>query len=95
MSSSVQRLDQRLHDPRLDSWQRPDLSLLRNVQTGSGAHPASYSMRTGPPPGRQAATEFDVDPSPPRSAEVKDEWSYTSTPPICLHGADKNNSLLQ
>jgi hypothetical protein len=23
---------------------------------------------------------------PPSSAEVKDVWSYTSTPPICLHG---------
>jgi hypothetical protein len=25
----------------------------------------------------------------PSSAEVKDEWIYTSTPPICLHGADR------
>jgi hypothetical protein len=24
--------------------------------------------------------------SPPSSAEVKVAWSYTSTPPICLHG---------
>jgi hypothetical protein len=24
--------------------------------------------------------------SPPHSAEVKNEWSYTSTPPVSLHG---------
>jgi len=24
--------------------------------------------------------------SPPRSVEVKNEWSYTSIPPIRLHG---------
>jgi hypothetical protein len=31
-------------------------------------------------PGREAYH------SPPSSAEVKDAWSYTSTPPIGLHG---------
>jgi hypothetical protein len=25
------------------------------------------------------------------SAEVKNEWSYTSTPPVCLHGVDRDN----
>jgi hypothetical protein len=28
--------------------------------------------------------EFDY--SPPSIADVMNEWSYTSTPPICLHG---------
>jgi hypothetical protein len=31
-------------------------------------------------PGREA------DHSPPSSAEVKNAWSYTSTPPVRLHG---------
>jgi hypothetical protein len=31
-------------------------------------------------PGREA------DHSPPCNSEVKNEWSYTSTTPICLHG---------
>jgi hypothetical protein len=31
----------------LDSRQGPDVSLLHNVQTGSGAHPASLPMSTG------------------------------------------------
>jgi hypothetical protein len=25
------------------------------------------------------------------SAEVKKEWSYTSTPPVCLHGMHRDN----
>jgi hypothetical protein len=28
----------------------------------------------------------EVDNSPPSSDKVKNTWSYTSTPPICLHG---------
>jgi hypothetical protein len=28
----------------------------------------------------------DADHSPPSSAEVKNAWNYTSTPPICLNG---------
>ena len=29
------------------------------------------------------------DHSPPPSAGVKNEWSYTSIPPTCLHGEDR------
>jgi hypothetical protein len=36
-------------------------------------------------PGRGA------DHSTPSSAKIKNEWRYTSTPPICLHGVDRNN----
>jgi len=48
-----------------------DVSFLQNVQTGSGAHSADYSMAIGgcflgvKPPGRE------VDHSPISSAEVK------------------------
>ena len=31
----------------------------------------------------------DVDHAPPSSTEVKNEWSYTSTPPTCLHDAHR------
>jgi hypothetical protein len=34
-------------EPGLDSGQGQDVSLLHEVQTGSGAHPASYTVRTG------------------------------------------------
>ena len=33
----------------------------------------------------------EVDHSPPFGTEVKNEWSYTSTPPVCLHGVDRDN----
>jgi len=33
-----------------------------------------------------------ADHSPPNSAEVKNEWSYTTSHPICLHSMDGNNS---
>jgi hypothetical protein len=59
----------------------------RCVQNGSGAHPASYPMGTRglfplgiKRPGREA------DHSTPSSVEVKNAWSYTSTPPKRLHG---------
>jgi len=59
---------------------------LSRVQNGSGAHPTSFPMATGAlslgvkRPGREA------DHLPPSSAEVKKARSYTSTPPIRLHG---------
>jgi hypothetical protein len=33
----------------------------------------------------------EVNYSPPSSAEVTNEWSCTSTPPICLHDVDWEN----
>lgn len=32
----------------------------------------------------------DVDQSPPSSAEIKNEWRYTSAPPLCLHGVRRD-----
>jgi hypothetical protein len=44
------------------------------VQTGSGAHPASYPMGTGGPlPGVKARPGLDADHSPPSSADVENE----------------------
>jgi hypothetical protein len=37
----------RAGQPGLDSRQGQDVSLLHNVQTGSGFHPASYPVNTG------------------------------------------------
>jgi preprotein translocase subunit SecG len=56
------------------------------IQTGSGAHPASYPMGTRGSfpevkrPGREA------DHSPHLVPRSKNEWSYTSVPPIRLPG---------
>jgi hypothetical protein len=58
-----------------------NFSLHHRVQSGSGAHPASYPMGTrGSFPGGKAAG-CEGDHSPPSSAEVKNAWSYTSTSP--------------
>jgi hypothetical protein len=60
-------------------------SLCHRIQIGSRAHPSSYSVVPGvltegvKRPGRKAGN------SSPPSAEVKDAWSYTFTPPIHLH----------
>jgi hypothetical protein len=51
-----------------------DFSSSLCIQTGSGAHPASYPMGTGVlSPGGKARPGRDADHSPPSSAEVKDE----------------------
>jgi len=34
--------------------------------------------------------KLDVDLLPVSSAKVKNEWSYTSAPPMCLHGLDRD-----
>jgi hypothetical protein len=47
-----------------------DFSSSPCVQTGSGAHPASYSMGTG---SGKARPGRDADHSPPSGAEVKNE----------------------
>jgi hypothetical protein len=57
-----------------------NFSLNHCVQNGSRTHPASYSMGTvGSFPGVKRP-QREADHSPPSSAEVKDAWSYTSTP---------------
>ena len=36
-------------------------------------------------------SELQVDHSPPSNAEVKNEQSYISPHPICLHGVDRED----
>jgi hypothetical protein len=57
-----------------------------HVQTDAGAHPASYPMGTDGlsfPAVKRPGVKLT---SPPSSADVKNAWSYTSIPPIYLHG---------
>jgi len=37
--------------------------------------------------------ESQVDYSPPSKAEVKNAWRYTSTPPVCFQGVDKDKFI--
>jgi hypothetical protein len=53
----------------------------------SVAQSASYSMGTGFISWGQSGPGCDLHHSPPLRNEIKNEWTYTSTPPpICLHG---------
>jgi hypothetical protein len=68
---------------RISAWTE-EFSVLRNVQTGSGAHSASYSTGTEVFLGDKAAGAFRL--ITPSNAKVKNALSYTSTHPICLQG---------
>jgi hypothetical protein len=59
------------------------------IQTGSGAHPASYPMGTRSSSLGVKRPGHWGDHSPPSSAEVKNAWRYTSTPPIRLQSGQR------
>jgi len=63
------------------------LLVLQNVDTDSGTHPESCFSRFWVFPGVKRLG-FEADHSPGSSVKGKNEWSYTSTPLICLHGMD-------
>jgi hypothetical protein len=68
--ASDYRLDGRGSSPT----EAEDFSSNLCVQTGSGAHPASYTTGTGGSfPGGKVRPGRDADHSPPSSAEVKKE----------------------
>jgi hypothetical protein len=61
-------------DNRDPGQRRKDFSSNLCVQTGSGVHPASWTMGTrGPFPGVKARPGRDADHSPLSSAEVENE----------------------
>jgi hypothetical protein len=64
-----------------ESRQGKEFSLLHVVQTGSGAHPASYKMGNGGSFLRSKSGRGVMLKTPPTSAEVKKLWIYTSTRP--------------
>jgi hypothetical protein len=57
------------------------LSLHLCVQRGSGAHQSPIQWEPA-----LKCLGHTADYSPATSAEVKNAWNYTSTPPIRLHG---------
>ena len=58
------------------------------MQTGSEAHPAAYWVDAD-----RTAPAREADRSPARSAEVKNEWSYTSILPYAYHGVQRENFI--
>jgi len=72
--------------PEFNSWQVLGIfSPHHIVQTGCGAHPASYPMSAGGffPPGVKWPVR-EADHPLPSSAEVNNAWSYISTPQYVL-----------
>jgi hypothetical protein len=59
---------------------------LRNVQTGSGAQPASCQWVP-----RVKRPGHEVDHLPPSNIEV--EWSRSSPPPVCLYDIEGEDIL--
>jgi hypothetical protein len=61
-----------------------DSSLFQSVQTSSGAYPTFCSVGTGVsfPGVKWLGSKADL--STPSSAEVKNEWRYTFTPPLAF-----------
>jgi hypothetical protein len=69
----------------LESQQGQNFSLLHNVQTGSGARPASYPMDTGGDfPGRVKRPGREADHWPPSSSEVKNGGAIPPSPPYAF-----------
>jgi hypothetical protein len=74
-----------LDGPGIESrWGGARFSVL--VQTGPGAHPASCTMGTTSNYGGVKRPGLGVDQPPPLAPRLKKEYSYTSTPPLGLHG---------
>lgn len=67
--------------------------LLQNAQTSSGAHTESYSVDIGASPGVRLPRR-DVYYSSPPTAEIANEWIYTSAPLVCPHGVDQGQIYL-
>jgi hypothetical protein len=64
-----------------DDRKEHDIFLYPRALTGSRAHTTCYSMENGAFPERGSMTRHETDYSPPVSAEVKFDWSYTGSPP--------------
>jgi len=56
-------------------------------------HPASYSKGTGILPWGKSGRVLELTTLLYLVAKVKNEWSCTSAPPLCLHGMDRTNFL--
>jgi hypothetical protein len=70
---------------------RARVSFSKSSRPPLGPTQPVINRHRGPFPGVKRPGR-DVNHSP-SSVEVKNEWSYTSTPIICLHGVDMDNFI--
>jgi hypothetical protein len=66
-------------------------SLLVNVHTVSGAPQPAVQCVPGVVLREIKRPRREVNHLPPSSSEYKEDWSYTSTAPVCLQGVDREN----
>jgi hypothetical protein len=77
---------------RISAGER-DFLFSKTIQTASGVYTASYSMGIVVFPGGEGlgrSGDKEVDHVIRSSALVKNECSYTSSPPIHLHGVNRD-----
>jgi len=68
--------------------------VLLDVETGSRTHPACCTTGAGiSSPRRRAATARSLPHDPP-PAKIKNKWSHTSIPPICIHEVHMDNFIV-
>jgi hypothetical protein len=67
------------------------ISVFKKSRPTLGFHPASWFDGYWDSFPRIKRPERDIDHLPPSTADVKIEWSYASTPPICLHGVKRDS----
>jgi hypothetical protein len=80
----VAHLVQGTNPGRDEIFSSPKLTAFR-------AQPAPCSMCTGAPALGVQWPGHNVKHSSPSNAEVRNEWNYTSTLPVCLHGVNREN----
>ena len=73
-----------LDGPRIESPWGARFSVP--VQTGPGAHPASFTMGTGSFLGVKSGQGVTLTTHPHLALRLRKEQSYTSTPPLALRG---------
>lgn len=77
---------------QFESWQgQRNSSLLKTIMTRSRAHPASYSVGSGALSPGVNTSDMRPTTQPASSAKVKNEWGYTSPPPVWPHGICRDN----
>ena len=65
-----------------------DFLSSQNIQKVSRGHPASCSMGNGAPSPGSNVPRINVKCKHHSVAKVRNEWCYTSSPCICLHGSE-------
>jgi hypothetical protein len=92
IAQSVQRLATgwTIKGSEFESRWGQEFLLLHVVQTGSGAHPASYPVGDGGFSPGVKRPEHEADHLPPASVEVKKMWNLYNHFRICLHGVVLN-----